>query len=99
MKFLKEAFGESTQLDDFVYLADKDYNEYYQVETKNNRGEYSYKYFSTESAAREYYISIKTEMDNDPEFYDGYDLTLHEVKVNREYNELDSYYIIYDEEE
>ena len=97
MKFLKESYGESEQLDDFVYLALNRYRTYYLVELILNK-QSTIKYFALKEGAKEYFDKVSKLMKEDQEYYDNATLTLEEVKVKLERDELDSVWIDYQEE-
>lgn len=89
MKLLKEDYGQSEELDTFISQLDRKYNQYFQVTISNNNKK-TEEYFSFESAAKEYYNKLLDEMQSDS-FYDGYNIKLEKVTLNKEYEELNSY--------
>lgn len=89
MKLLKEAYGESTELDTFVSQVERRFSEYYLVELKLGR-ENSRRYFSLKDGAYDYYNSLLKLAKEDPDYYDGASISLSEVSVQPMYDELES---------
>ena len=90
MKFLKEAYGESSELDDFVYLQNNRFSKYYIV-TLVVDGKASNKYFAFDDAAKDYYDSLIKEINEDKEYYDDTQLTLSKVELNPNIDEVQSF--------
>lgn len=88
MKFLIEDFGESSELDTFIYQLRKRFNPYYEVIFKLGRDE-SHKYFAYEDAARDYYNGLKKDILDDREYYDGANITLNKVTLQYDEDELE----------
>lgn len=96
MKLLKEDYGESNELDDFVYLGEKRFRTFYKVtlgrsDKLDEPKRYSNRYFFSEDAARDYYNKIKEDMESDRLYYEFADLTLSEVSVRFEEDELEDF--------
>lgn len=98
MKFLKEAYGQSQTLDNFVYEAQHDFETIYRVKIDRplvKSGGYQEQYFVFEDAARNYLEKLKSDI---KEYgWDYVDVTLEEIKVRLEAEELENY--LYDAEE
>lgn len=92
MKLLKEDFGESEELNTFVSQIERRFGTYYQVTLKVGSQE-SRKYFAYDSAARKYYESLKSEAENNKEYYDGSQIELTKITVSRDEEELDFTFI------
>ena len=90
MRFLKEAYGESNELDDFVYLQNNRFSTYYQI-TLVVDGRASIRYFAYEDAARDYYDKLIEDINNDKEYYENTQVTFSKVLVNADYDELESF--------
>ena len=60
MKLLKEDYGQSTQLDDFVYNALYRFNTYYKVTLfhRDSRPQVQERYFAFDDAAKDYYNNL-----------------------------------------
>lgn len=105
MKLLKEDYGESNELDDFVYLGQRRFSTFYKVtlgraESDSQSKRYSNRYFFSKDAARDYYDKIREDMESDRDYYEFADLTLSEVKVNFDEDTLEDFssYELDDEE-
>lgn len=96
MRFLKEAFGESEELNTFVSQIERRFRKYYEVSLSLN-GNVSRRYFAFEEAARKYYDGLVKEAQADIEYYDGANIEFKAVEVLRDEEELDS--ILIDKEE
>lgn len=96
MKFLKEAFGESEELNTFVSQIERRFRKYYEV-TLSLNGNESRRYFAFEEAAKKYYDGLVNEANSDKEYYDGASVRLTAVEILRDEDELDS--ILIDKEE
>ena len=90
MRFLKEAYGESNELDNFVYLQNNRFSTYYQITLVVN-GRASTRYFAYEDAARDYYDKLIEDINNDKEYYEDTQVTFSKVLVNADYDELESF--------
>ena len=88
MKFLKENFGESEELNTFVAQIERRFGTYYTV-TLSINGRTSERYFAYESAAQDYYQDLKKETETNMEYYDGAQLSLKKIEVLRDEDELD----------
>ena len=97
MKLLKENYGESEELDNFVYLLQKRFSVYYEVVLKLNK-KVSHRYFAYEDAAKQYYYDLVAEAQADKFYYDGADISLNKIELKPEEDELNSI-TIYDEED
>lgn len=97
MKFLKEAFGESDDLDTFVYQLHNRFETYYEV-TLELKNKITSNYFAYKDAAQSYYDKIKKEIKSDSMYYDGATLTLKEIQSNPQEDELQSE-TFYDDED
>ena len=97
MKFLKENYGESEELDTFHYQLHRRFGTYYIVRHKqgNTTAE---KRFAYKDAAKEYYDGLVKEAKQNPFYYDGDDISLLEIVVEPLEEELESI-IIYDEDD
>lgn len=98
MRFLLEDYGESEELNTFVYQARARFNPYYEVILKVGK-DTSYRYFAYEQAARTYYDGLLKEMKSNKEYYDGARVTFNEIKVNLEAEELEDELVFNDPEE
>ena len=99
MKFLKEAYGQSEDLNIFVAQAKGRFKKYYIVSFDvKDTGEHQEEYFAFEDAAREYYNNliedIKTEYS-----WDSVDVYLYVVDISSAYEELENELIIKEENE
>lgn len=91
MRFLKEAFGESDELDTFVSQVERRFRNYYHVALVLKSGTLKQnRYFFSEDAAREYYNNIKEDAVTNKDYYDGAELTIEKVLVEPRYEEIDS---------
>lgn len=97
MKRLKEAYGESEELDNFVYQIEKRFRKYYEV-TLSLDGRVSRKYFAFEDAAKTYYDNLVKEANEDKEYYDGAKIEFKAIEVLRDEEDIDYTYIDYEEE-
>lgn len=97
MKFLKEDFGESEELNTFVYQLQRRFNPFYKVVLKLD-GKVSNRYFAYEDAAKEYYDKLIKETDNNKMYYDGAEVDLVKVNLNIEEDELEYKFIDDDED-
>lgn len=88
-KILRENYGESDELDTFIYQLQKRFNPYYVVSLKLN-GKISNRYFAYEDAAKEYYDGLKLEAENDTLYYDGADIALTKVDLVKNEDEIES---------
>ena len=97
MKLLKEAYGESNELDDFVYLSENRFSSYFKVTLDMRKGDertadrYSNRYFYSEDAARDYYDKIVKDMKSDKSYYEHAVITLSKVRLNPEEEELEEF--------
>lgn len=89
---LNEAYGESDELDTFVYQLNKRFYTFFEV-VLVIRKEVSRKYFAYEDAAKEYYDKLKEEANNDKDYYEGAEITLNKIDINQENEEIESAYI------
>lgn len=64
MKFLKEAFGQSEEFNDFIYQLNEKFNTYYVVtlEVPSASSESQKEYFYSEDSAKEYYDKLKADL-------------------------------------
>lgn len=97
MKFLKEAFGESEELDTFVLQSSRRFSSYYVVELRIH-GKVSTRNFAYEDAATEYYEKLKNDMNNDTSYYDGAEAELYKVNITKTTETIDEVTIYNDEE-
>lgn len=98
MKFLKEDWGESEELENFIYCLQKRFNPYWEVILKLD-GRTSINHFAYEDAAREYHDKVLEDIKNDREYYDGARLTFNKVTLHYDEDELDDDIFWYEEEE
>lgn len=96
MKFLKEDFGESEELNTFVYQLQRRFSTFYVTTLKLN-GKISNKYFAYEEACKKYYDNLIKEANSNVEYYDGADISWDKVTVNLDYDEQDSQLIDYND--
>ena len=96
MKFLREDFGESEELNTFVSQIERRFRKYYEI-TLSLNGNVSRRYFAFEEAARKYYDGLVKEARADVDYYDGANIEFKAVEVLRDEEELDS--IMIDKEE
>ena len=96
MKFLKEDFGESEELNTFVYQLQRRFSTFYVTTLKLN-GKISNKYFAYEEACKKYYDNLIKEANNNAEYYDGADISWDKVTINLDYDEQESQLIDYDD--
>ena len=99
MRRLKEAYGESKELDNFVELAQEDFRTYYKVEARRKNGtpKTQERYFYNEESAREYYEKFLEDIVDDYRWEDA-EIFLYEVNVKLNQEELESK-MIYEEDE
>lgn len=97
MKLLKEDYGESAELDNFVYLIERRFRKYYEV-TLSLDGRVSRKYFAFEDGARDYYDGLVKDAQEDKEYYDGAKIEFKAIEVLRDEEDIDYTYIDYEEE-
>lgn len=96
MKLLVEDYGQSEELNTFIYQLQKRFNPYFIVTLKLN-GRTSNKYFAYEDAAKQYYKGLKEEAEKDKFYYDG--AYIGWTKVTLQYDEDEQEYeYIYDED-
>lgn len=93
MRLIKEAYGESDDLDDFVDYAKNRFRFYYRVtlaRKENYEDEYQYsdKYFYSKDAAEEYYDKILKDMKKEKDYYQWSEISLTRVDVRLEEDEL-----------
>ena len=88
MKFLRESFGESEELNTFVNQVEKRFKDYYVV-TLSLNNKTSEHYFAYENAAREYFDNIKQEAQDEVSYYEGAQIGLTHIQIIKEENELD----------
>lgn len=96
MKFLRESFGESEELNTFVYQLQRRFSTFYVTTLKLN-GKISNKYFAYEEACKKYYDNLIKEANSNIEYYDGADISWDKVTINLDYDEQDSQFIDYDD--
>ena len=96
MKLLKEDFGESEELNTFVYQLQRRFSTFYVTTLKLN-GKISNKYFAYEEACKKYYDNLIKEANNNAEYYDGADISWDKVTINLDYDEQESQLIDYDD--
>ena len=89
MKLLLEDYGESEELENFIYLLQKRFNPYYMVTLKLN-GKIANRYFAYEDAAKDYHKKLQDEILANREYYDGANLTLTKVTLEYDEDELES---------
>lgn len=107
MRFrLLEDYGESNQLDDFVYLSNGRFKTYYRVTLarKDNYDDdykYSNRYFAYEDAAKDYYNGLIEDIKNDRVYYEFSNATLTKVTLEPDEDELEEFdsIIEFDDEE
>lgn len=90
MKFLKEDYGQSVELDTFVYQSRYRFNTYYKVVLTNplSTPKIEERYFAFEDAAKDYYKKL---IDDIKDYgWDNAEVNLIKVKVTAEEDELDS---------
>lgn len=99
MKDLKEAYGQSQELNAFVYQSKSLFNTYYKVtiNNPNTNPKFEQQYFAFEDAAREYYNKLKEDLKKYN--WDSAEIALIEVHVTSNEEELDSLIYFDDEEE
>ena len=97
-RILKEDFGESEELDNFVYLIDEEFFKYYIVTLKVNK-QTQERYFVNYEGAKKYYDTIIEEFEKDPDYYDGGYISIEEAQVIVERDELDYKFLDKEEEE
>lgn len=83
MRFLKEAFGESEELNTFVSQLNKRFNPYWEVELKLDGKEMT-NYFAYESAAQEYYDKLVNDALSDLTYYEGAQISKRKIDLIRE---------------
>lgn len=92
MRFkLVEDFGESEELNTFAFQLASRFKRYYRVEIAKGVSVESVRYFAYEEAARNYYNKMLDIFNADKDLYDNTEITLDEVEVKLDYNELESY--------
>lgn len=94
---LNEAFGQSSELDDFVNYALGRFSTYYYVKLRLDTGEVRRYNFKDESSAREFYDKIKKESIEDKVYYENAELSLNRVEVNLDDSEEESEYLAEEE--
>lgn len=78
---LNEAYGQSSELDDFVSYSKNRFKTYYYVRLKLNTGATRDYNFRDESSALEFYNNIKEESLEDESYYTDAELSLHKVEL------------------
>lgn len=99
MKFLKEAYGESDKLDDFIYMATREFKTIYKVTLELGNKTRSVRYFGFEDAAREYYNKIIELAKEDKDYYEDSQVSISKIDIVLEEDELDFEYFMNDSEE
>lgn len=100
MKFLKEDIQyKETQIDDFVYLLEHGFNPFYEVKLRLEDGRESRYFFRFESDARYYYEGLLEEAKEDTIYYEGSNITLTKVNLERNEEELEDENIDYETQE
>lgn len=88
MRFLREDFGESEELNTFVAQIERRFGTYYTVTLVMN-GKESNKHFAFESAGKKYYQNLKNEAEKNKEYYDGAQISFKKIEVLRDEDELE----------
>lgn len=97
MRFLKEDIQyKETQIDDFVYLLEHGFNPFYEVKLRLEDGRESRYFFRFESDARDYYEGLLEEANNDLIYYEGSNITLTKINLERNEEELEDKNIDYE---
>lgn len=97
MKFLKEDIQyKETQIDDFVYLLEHGFNPFYEVKLRLEDGRESRYFFRFESDARDYYEGLLEEANKDLTYYEGSNITLTKINLERNEEELEDKNIDYE---
>ncbi len=97
MKFLKEDYGQSIELNNFVRLLDTKYNWYYMVQYIV-RDKINNQYFRFKEDAKKYYDNLVKTFSEDKEYYEGSEITLNKVSINKDYDEEESFKVYYNDE-
>lgn len=84
---LNEAYGQSSELDDFVYFATGRFSTYYQITLKLDTGNTSVYNFRDRTSAEEQYDKLVKASTEDPVYYANSVLTLNKVEVNLDVSE------------
>lgn len=97
MKFLKEDYGQSPELDTFVYQSIYRFSTYYKVVLINPtaRPTSQERYFAFEDAAKDYYAKLLDDIKSYG--WDFAEVSLVKVTISSDEDELDSF--LYDEED
>ena len=88
MRFLKENFGESEELNTFVAQIDRRFGDYYVVRLELN-DRVSERYFAYQSAAKKYYDDLVKEAQEDISYYYNAQISIIKIEVKREEDELE----------
>lgn len=97
MRFLKEDFGDSYEIDEFIDLLNNRYKTYFEVRLKRN-GREQYRYFRDKNSAKQYYDKLKEEMETDS-YYESSEIELSKVELTENKDtieDFDTYSIDYD---
>ena len=86
---LIEDFGQSDELNTFIYQLRKRFSTYYEVVLKLGRI-VSRNYFAYEDAAKKYYDKLKEEANEDKDYYDGADISLNKITLTEDTDELEA---------
>ena len=97
MKFLKEDYGQSPELDTFVYQSIYRFNTYYKVVLTNPtaRPSVQERYFAFKDAAKDYYAKLLDDIKSYG--WDSANVSLVKVTISSDEDELDSFF--YDQSE
>lgn len=99
MKFLKEAYGQSEDLDIFVAQAKGRFRKYYIVSFDiKDTGKHQEEYFAFEDAAREYYNNLIEDIKEEYD-WDVVDVYLYKVDISAGQEELENELIMKEDEE
>lgn len=96
-KVIKENYGESDELNTFIYQLRKRFSSYYEVVLKLGK-DVSHKYFAYEDGAKKYYDKLVEEANENKFYYDGATITYNKITISEEEDEID-YVMIDDDEE
>lgn len=99
MRILKEEFGESYELNEFMRLLNDRYRIYFQVELKNPLNS-QIRYFRDENAAKKYFDKLKEEMSTDS-YYEDSEVIFSKIELVEQKDDIedfDTYSIEYNDE-
>ncbi len=89
-QLIKEAYGESDQLENFISLAQNKYRTFYSVTLTLGNGNSSNRYFAFREGALEYYNTILNYVEEDPNYYYNGSVVINEFSTQLVPEEINS---------